>query len=239
MALIAIVPAAGTGSRVGGDVPKQYLDVGGMPLLARTVRRVTEALRPDRTIVAVAPGDAACAPALAGCTGVESLACGGATRAATVRNALGALAASCSADDWVLVHDAARPCVPGATLQSFVRVLADDPVGGLLAIPVADTLKRAGGEDASAPRVRRTEDRRGLWQAQTPQMFRFGILHEALHARGADAATDEAQAVEWLAASGRCAMPRLVPGSPQNVKVTYAGDVALAAAILALQEGGS
>jgi 2-C-methyl-D-erythritol 4-phosphate cytidylyltransferase len=147
---------------------------------------------------------------------------------------LAALAGKCGDDDWLLVHDAARPCVPASALGRLVAELGDDAVGGLLAIPVADTLKR---EDREIPaRVLRTEDRAGLWQAQTPQMFRCGVLRAAFARAEALAATDEAQAVEALAATGACAAPWLVEGSTLNIKVTYPADLALAAAILALGE---
>ena len=137
----------------------------------------------------------------------------------------------------MLVHDAARPCVPVDALRRLVFELADDAVGGLLAVPVADTLKR---EDRETPaRILRTEDRSGLWCAQTPQMFRYGVLRAAFARPGALAATDEAQAVEALAATGACSRPWLVTGSALNIKVTYPGDLALAAAILAAQENAA
>ena len=124
---------------------------------------------------------------------------------------------------------------PVDAVLRLVAELAGEAVGGLLAVPVADTLKR---EDADAPRrVAATEPRVRLWQAQTPQMFRFGVLRAALALPGAVDATDDSQAVEALAATGACARPRLVAGSAQNIKVTYASDLALAAAILAAQEG--
>jgi 2-C-methyl-D-erythritol 4-phosphate cytidylyltransferase len=115
-----------------------------------------------------------------------------------------------------------------------MRELADDAVGGLLALPLADTLKRAAADD-NAPRVIRTENRAGLWLAQTPQMFRYRLLCAANMLDTARDYTDDAQAIEALAATGACAMPRLVPGSPANIKVTYPGDLALAAAILTAQ----
>jgi 2-C-methyl-D-erythritol 4-phosphate cytidylyltransferase len=125
--------------------------------------------------------------------------------------------------------------VPVDAVLRLVAELAGDTVGGLLAVPVADTLKR---EDADEPRrVAATESRVRLWQAQTPQMFRFAVLRAALALPGALDATDESQAVEALAATGACARPRLVAGSAQNIKVTYASDLALAASILAAQEG--
>ena len=231
---IALIPAAGGGRRFGGGLPKQYADLGGKPLLGRTIERIRGALELDAIIVALAQDDAYFRVRGDALRGVETLHCGGATRAETVANALAALAGRCGDDDWILVHDAARPCVPVDALQRLVAELADDPVGGLLAVPVADTLKR---EDRATPaRVLRTEDRTGLWQAQTPQMFRYGILRAAMALPGALGATDEGEAVEALAATGACASPWLIAGSTLNIKITFAADLALAAAILALQE---
>ncbi len=235
MRLIALVPAAGGGSRFGAAIPKQYAELCGAPVLLRTLERLDAALALHRLYVAVAPDDARCREILAPLGGrAVVLPCGGSTRAATVRNALAAIAGSCADDDWILVHDAARPCVPREALQSLVIALRDDAVGGLLALPVADTLKRGSGGTADV-RVVRTEDRNGLWQAQTPQMFRLGLLRRAL-GDGSENVTDEAQAIERLAAAGGCAMPRLVEGSALNVKITYPADLALATAILGLQE---
>jgi 2-C-methyl-D-erythritol 4-phosphate cytidylyltransferase len=231
---IALIPAAGGGSRFGGDLPKQYADLAGKPLLERTIERIRGALEFDAIIVALAPDDAYFRGTGETLRGVEAVHCGGATRAETVANALAALAGRCGDDDWILVHDAARPCVPGDALLRLAAELADDAVGGLLAVPVADTLKR---EDRATPaRVLRTEDRAGLWQAQTPQMFRYGILRAAMALPSALRATDEAAAVEALAATGACAPPWLIMGSALNIKITFATDLALAAAILALQE---
>ena len=150
-------------------------------------------------------------------------------RAETVRNVLAVLGSYCAPNDWVVVHDAVRPCVPRDALARLVGELAGDAVGGLLAIPVADTLKRV-----NADRAMQTENRESLWQAQTPQMFRYSILVTALDRDKQAAFTDEAQAVELLAATGACAPPRLVRGSAANVKITYADDLALAAAILGM-----
>jgi 2-C-methyl-D-erythritol 4-phosphate cytidylyltransferase len=154
---------------------------------------------------------------------------GGRTRSDTVRNALQALAGTCRDDDWILVHDAARPCVPRDALMRLVAHVERDAVGGLLAVPVADALKRSDG-DVDAPRVLRTEDRAGMWQAQTPQMFRYGVLMRALAHPAARECADEAQAVEALGLA-----PQLVRGSPANLKVTFPDDLQLAAAILASQ----
>ena len=235
--LTVLVPAAGGGSRFGAELPKQYATLARRPLLARTLDRLEAGLPDARLVVALAPDDDHYDRIVGTRPGVDVLRCGGATRAATVANALAALAPRLAPDDWVLVHDAARPCVPEDALRRLVTELAHDTVGGLLAIPVADTLKRAAGEAADGPRVLRTEDRSRLWQAQTPQMFRFAVLRAAFAQPGALDMTDEASAVEALAATGACATPRLVMGSALNVKITYPADLALAAAILAAQEG--
>jgi 2-C-methyl-D-erythritol 4-phosphate cytidylyltransferase len=228
-----VVPAAGSGSRFRGPVPKQYADVGGRPLIERTLERLA-ILDAEAIVVALAPDDADFARRIALMPNVEAMRCGGATRADTVRNALATLACRSAEDDWILVHDAARPCVPREALARLVDEIDEDRVGGLLALPLADTLKRGDGEAPS--RVLRTEERKGLWLAQTPQMFRYGLLRSAYALEAAREATDDAQAIEHLAATGACAMPRLVVGSAANIKVTYPDDVALATVLLAHQE---
>ena len=147
--------------------------------------------------------------------------CGGASRAESVRNGLRAAAGALDDNDWVLVHDAARPCLSPAMLDDLLDQLTDDPVGGLLAVPVADTLKRSDSQQ----RVAATEPRDGLWQAQTPQMFRYGVLRRALQQSAS--VTDEAGAIE---AAGL--QPRLVRADATNFKVTYAADLRLAELIL-------
>ena len=231
---IALIPAAGGGSRFGATLPKQYADLDGQPLLARAIERLALTLELAAIFVALAPEDPFYDRIVGPRPGVEPLRCGGASRAETIANALAVLAGTCDDRDWVLVHDAARPCVPRDALHRLTAELADDAVGGLLAIPVSDTLKR---EDRDTPaRVLCTENRRGLWRAQTPQMFRFGVLRAAFARPGALAATDEAQAVEALAATGACSRPWLVEGSALNIKITYPADLALASAILATQD---
>jgi 2-C-methyl-D-erythritol 4-phosphate cytidylyltransferase len=227
--LIALVPAAGGGARFGGTTPKQYAPLARRPLLAHTMDRLRDALDLHGIAVAIASDDLHYDREIGIRDGVTVLRCGGSTRSDTVRNALLALAGTCRDDDWILVHDAARPCVPQDALARLVAHLEDDAVGGLLAVPVADTLKRGDG-DVDAPRVLRTESRAGLWQAQTPQMFRYGVLSRALAQPAALECTDEAQAVEALGLS-----PRLIRGSPANLKVTFPDDLPLAAAILASQ----
>jgi 2-C-methyl-D-erythritol 4-phosphate cytidylyltransferase len=155
--------------------------------------------------------------------------CGGATRADSVRAGLAALRERGAREgDWVLVHDAARCLVQPAWVERLIDTCRDDEVGGLLALPVADTLKQSdSGRGASGERVRATVDRAGKWAAQTPQMFRLGLLERALVAAAATAVTDESSAVEAL---GLC--PRLVPGHWENLKVTYPADFDLAERLL-------
>lgn len=231
--LIAIVPAAGVGQRAAraGEpvVPKQYRLLAGQPMLRHAVHALVADPRIDRVLVAVSAGDPWAEAALAGLPRTECRPCGGATRAATVMAAL----AECGAADrdWVLVHDAARPGLPADALARLIDACLPDEVGGLLAQPVADTVKssrgRAGTErgEASAPsRVRATVQREGLWLAQTPQMFRAGTLRQALadaQANGLNV-TDEASAIE---AAGR--LPLLVTGSVRNFKVTWPDDFEL------------
>jgi 2-C-methyl-D-erythritol 4-phosphate cytidylyltransferase len=152
---------------------------------------------------------------------LETVRCGGKTRAESVTNGLQAAAMMAADDDWVLVHDAARPCLSAEMLSNLISDLADDSVGGILAVPVADTLKRAD----AAQRVAVTEPRDGLWQAQTPQMFRYARLLEAL--TQCAEVTDEAGAIEALGLK-----PKLVSSDTTNLKVTYPADLALAAMIL-------
>jgi 2-C-methyl-D-erythritol 4-phosphate cytidylyltransferase len=221
----ALIPAAGTGSRMGGGTPKQYLPVLGKPLIHYAVSRLCGHPRIERVFVILAPNDglwqahdwSGFAPKLA------PLHCGGAERFETVLNGLNAIQGEVGFEDWVLVHDAARPGLSGAMLDRLVEEIGDDPFGGLLAVPVADTLKRADGSQ----RVLRTEPREGLWQAQTPQMFRYGLLQRALSLLAGEAATDEAQAVERMGFR-----PRLVAGGLANFKVTYPQDLELAEFIL-------
>jgi 2-C-methyl-D-erythritol 4-phosphate cytidylyltransferase len=226
---IALVPAAGGGSRFGGMLPKQYTALAGQTLLACTLDRLRDAPNLQSIAVVVAADDVHYDREIGARAGVTVLRCGGGTRSESVRNGLQAMAPHVEDDDWILVHDAARCCVPRDALRRLVAELGDDATGGLLAIPSADTLKRSNGAP-DAPRVLRTEDRAQLWQAQTPQMFRYSVLARALANPAAFACTDEAQAVEMLGLA-----PRLVRGSSANIKVTYADDLALAAAILAAQ----
>lgn len=227
MKYIALIAAAGNGFRFGAGQPKQYSLLHGRPVLQHSMERIASGLVPAITYVVIAPDDPWFDAAIGEQPGVTVLRCGGATRGASIRNALDAMGDAAS-DDWVVVHDAVRPCIDRASLVRLQSELADDPVGGLLAIPVASTLKRSNdASDGAAARVVSTEPRAGLWKAQTPQMFRYGLLHEALCRPGAEQLTDEAHAVERLGAK-----PRLVRGSGTNIKITYPEDLLLAEALL-------
>lgn len=217
-----IIPAAGAGSRMGSSVPKQYLPLFGKPVIQHTLAVFSVNPRINSITLALSTEDTfwdAANISLSAKTQV--LRCGGATRAATVLNALDAIQNQVHMDDWILVHDAVRPGLSIASLNQLLHALEDDPVGGLLAIPLADTLKRADAEQ----RVAGTEPREGLWHAQTPQMFRYDLLKRALQQAG-DAPTDEAQAVEELGLR-----PKLVQGELRNLKITYPQDLALIEAI--------
>ena len=213
---------------MGGSIEKQYMDLNSVPMIAHAMMVLAREPRIARIFVVLSPTDKRWNNyAWQGWEErIEVLRCGGATRAETVLNGLQAIAGVCAADDWVLVHDAARPCLPDEMLGKLLDEVADDPVGGLLAVPVADTLKRAAAESASGTRVEATVPRAGLWQAQTPQMFRHGKLTEALRAAGSDM-TDEASAIEQLGLQ-----PRLVESDSRNLKVTYPQDLELAGLIL-------
>ena len=221
----ALVPAAGAGARMGGATPKQYREVAGRPLLHHTLRVLASHPRIACVFVVLAPGDIhfRAADWSAMPHRVEALYCGGETRAASVYNGLIAARDAVAGEDWVLVHDAARPCVSARAIDRLIAAVGEDDAGGLLALPVADTLKRADAHE----RVATTERREGLWQAQTPQMFRYGFLVEALRRSGPGSVTDEAGAIEAIGLK-----PRLVMGEPRNLKVTYPEDLELAELIL-------
>lgn len=223
----ALIPAAGSGSRMGDELPKQYLPLAGRPMIYYTLRILCSSSRIARVFVVLAPGDEEWLrhdwSEFSGRLVV--LECGGETRAESVLNGLKAAqgASPINDDDWVLVHDAARPCLGTTQLDKLMNELADDEVGGLLAVPVADTLKRGNAGN----RVERTESRENLWQAQTPQMFRYKLLMEALSMSGGVTMTDDAGAIEALGLH-----PKLVLSDARNLKVTYPQDLALAELIL-------
>jgi 2-C-methyl-D-erythritol 4-phosphate cytidylyltransferase len=221
----ALVPCAGVGERAGTAGPKQYEQVAGRPMVAHTLDALAAVLRIVATLVVLSPDDErfdSLLPAFASERGwVER--CGGTTRAETVANGLAALRErGAQPQDWVLVHDAARCLIRPAWVDRLIDACLEDEVGGLLALPLADTLKAQG----RGTRVAGTVDRAGKWAAQTPQMFRLGLLAPALAHAGAGV-TDESSAVEALGHE-----PKLVRGEWENFKLTWPGDFPLAERLL-------
>jgi len=218
-----LIPAAGAGERMGLGKPKQYLELLGRPMLYHSVKALLANDAIDTVFVVLSPADSEFKQHPWGEFGerVAPLYCGGATRHDSVLNGLVAASSTLEPEDWILVHDAARPCLGQHELQRMLDTLAADEVGGILGVPVADTLKRAD----AAGRIQATEPREQLWQAQTPQMFRHNLLLQAL-SRTAKL-SDEAGAVEALGLK-----PKLVQGSATNLKVTYPEDLQLAQTIL-------
>ena len=232
----ALVPCAGTGSRAGSVGPKQYAAVAGRPLVAHTLAALAQVGRLAATLLVLAPDDARFEAEVPGFAGARAWVArvGGTSRAQTVANGLQTLRERGAQDvDWVLVHDAARCLLRPAWVDRLVDACAADAVGGLLALPLADTLKAEfAGELAgeSAGRVFATITRQGKWAAQTPQMFRLGLLESALR-RADGSVTDEASAVQALGHR-----PLLVPGELENFKVTWPADFLLAERLLQTRE---
>jgi 2-C-methyl-D-erythritol 4-phosphate cytidylyltransferase len=220
----ALVPCAGIGARSGADGPKQYVTIGEHTLVGHTLEALAQVPRLASILVVLSPDDdrfEAAVPSTA--PQVRIARRGGESRAATVGNGLAVLTEQgAHDDDWVLVHDAARCLIRPRWVDRLIDACADDAVGGLLALPVADTLKRADGD-----RVAQTVPRAGMWAAQTPQMFRLGLLRRALAHAGAEV-TDESSAIEALGLH-----PRLVPGDAENLKLTWPADFALAERVFA------
>ncbi|MES2018077.1 MAG: 2-C-methyl-D-erythritol 4-phosphate cytidylyltransferase [Pseudomonadota bacterium] len=218
---LALIPAAGVGARMAGAGPKQYMTVAGKPMLRHTIDAFLSSELIDHVYVVVSPDDPhidAVVPA----AGVTVLRCGGASRMESVQNALRQMGEVLGEQDWVLVHDAARPGLTAALIAKLITTIGGDAVGGLLALPVVDTVKRAGSAVS-------TVSRDGLWLAQTPQMFRYRLLCDALAAAtDASVITDDASAVEALGLS-----PKLVEGHPRNLKVTLPADIRIAEMYLA------
>lgn len=233
MALWAIVPAAGSSRRMQSAAPKQYLGIDGEPVLLHTLRRLGALPGLDGVVLVLSPDDtrwsalAAARPEVTALVPV-TVCTGGEERRDSVLNGLESLSGRAADDDWVLVHDAARPCVRVADMLRLLRAVEQHPAGGILAVPVADTLKRGN----AAHVVTGTVDRSGLWAAQTPQLFRYGPLRDALAAgRSTERVTDEASAMENAGHE-----PLLVAGSPDNIKITCPGDLHMAALILKAQQ---
>lgn len=221
----ALVPAAGFGARMGHQLPKQYMRLAGQPMIAHALHTLCRHPRIETVSVVLAPDDQIF-PQFDWTVlqdKLRPLYCGGQSRAQSVLNGL--KQAQLQENDWVLVHDAARPCLNQQHLDDLIMQLENHEVGGILASPVADTLKRAG----AIQQIVQTENREQLWQAQTPQMFRAGLLTEAL-IQCSDV-TDEASAIEFMGYQ-----PLLVNSCASNFKVTYPQDFKLAELLLAAEE---
>jgi 2-C-methyl-D-erythritol 4-phosphate cytidylyltransferase len=213
-----IIPAAGAGNRMATAIPKQYLPLNGKPMVSHSIQTFFACPRIASINLALSADDFFWRSlTLDNHSRLTLHYTGGDTRAQTVLNTLDAMRPSVDENDWILVHDAARPGLTGQLLNQLLDTLEQDAVGGLLALPLADTLKQANADS----RVTQTIPRDALWQAQTPQMFRFNLLHQAL-TQFDGVPTDEAQAVEALGLQ-----PKLVMGSLRNMKVTYPQDLAL------------
>ena len=227
-AVYAVVPAAGSGRRMGGAVPKQYLAIAGRSVLEHTLWRLTQHALIQQVVVAISAEDKRypllrdrLPPKVVAVTGGEE-------RCHSVLAALTHLSARAPAASWVLVHDAARPCLRHADIDRMLDELGDTEVGGILAVPVRDTLKHCDPDG----HITATVDRRQLWHALTPQMFRLGVLKQAIEAAlsAGIIVTDEAQAIERLGL-----VPAVVAGHGDNIKITEPDDLALAALILQAQ----
>jgi 2-C-methyl-D-erythritol 4-phosphate cytidylyltransferase len=231
----ALVPCAGVGERAGVGGPKQYHAVAGQAVVAHTLAALKAVERIEATLVVLSPTDDAFTQHVPDFLGDKAWVAGvgGASRAHSVANGLDELLArGAQPHDWVLVHDAARCLIQPEWVNRLIDACEDDEVGGLLALPLADTLKAATTGSHGEARVQATVNRAGKWAAQTPQMFRLGLLRPALIAALSDeltaaAITDEASAIEALGHA-----PRLVPGAYDNFKVTWPEDFALAARLL-------
>lgn len=218
--IIAVVVAAGVGSRMGATTPKQYLMLGGKTMLEMSVEAMLVESRIDKLIVVISPSDLIGQTITFNDPRVEVARVGGTTRAMSVKNGIAYSAAG--AGDWVLIHDAARPCLLADDLSKLIDTCMSEDQGGILAVPVNDTLK-AVNEDGE---IERTVPRDGMWAAQTPQMFKADILIDALDKAGS-AVTDEASALEFVGLK-----PMIIEGTSTNLKVTRPEDLWIAQAIL-------
>ncbi|QKT02346.1 2-C-methyl-D-erythritol 4-phosphate cytidylyltransferase [Ectothiorhodospiraceae bacterium 2226] len=227
--LWAVVPAAGSGARMGTSIPKQYLPLHGKTVIEHTVERLLAHPRVAGVVLALAADDGHWAALQRVFDKPVWLVAGGAERSDSVRNALMLLGEQASASSWVLVHDAARPCLRAQDIDRLIDAAADHAVGALLGVRVNDTVKRSDARGS----VTATVSREGLWRALTPQMFRLGALREALEAaqRAGEPITDEAGAMERLGLQ-----PLMVEGHADNIKITRPQDLALAALFLRQQQ---
>jgi 2-C-methyl-D-erythritol 4-phosphate cytidylyltransferase len=224
-----VVPAAGIGTRMGSELPKQYLQLGEQTILEHTLERLLQLSFAQNLVLALHPEDSYWPQLSVSNDPRITRVTGGEERAVSVSNALRALATHAQENDWVLVHDAARPCVTHDNIYVLCRQVERHSVGGILAVPVSDTLKKTDAQR----QIVHTIDRTQVWQAQTPQLFRYGLLRDCLESAFTQAQiiTDEASAVE---AAGY--QPLVVPGRSDNIKITQPQDLLLAQWILQQQD---
>ncbi|GMR06171.1 MAG: 2-C-methyl-D-erythritol 4-phosphate cytidylyltransferase [Gammaproteobacteria bacterium] len=213
----AVVPAAGVGRRMGGNVPKQYLELAGEAILVRTMKRLASCPGISGLFLGVSAADSYWQEMSFSAPWLKSVCNGGYERSDTVSRILDDMAGMVEQNDWVLVHDAVRPCISHKDIQQLME-LATQTDGGLLGLPITDTVKLADDEN----KVKKTVPRQGLWRAQTPQMFRYGELRQALLSAKNNGliVTDEASAMEYAGFH-----PLMVQGCPENIKITVAGDL--------------
>ena len=225
----ALIPAAGRGTRYGGDVLKQYLPIRGKAVLAHSISAFQFHPLISRTTVVLAGDDKLFESAVGKLAAVVDTVVGGDTRTRSVRNGLQSILDNHPEDEWVLVHDGARPCLSAQCLDRLLEKGLESSDGAILALPVGDTLKRSGDDQE----ITCTQDRRGLWAAQTPQLFKVEALAAAIDAaeRAGRALTDEASAMEFIGAR-----PKLVMGSAANIKITRPSDLPIAEALMARRE---
>ncbi len=219
-----LIPCAGAGSRMQSAAPKQYMSLNGSPILRHVIALFERLDLVSQIYIVISAQDSHWSDDLVeGCRKVKVLTCGGESRAATVFAGLQAMASEVPSDDWVLVHDAARPGVDAQMVLRLIDAMGPADIGGLLGLPLADTLKRAN----DIQQVTATVSREALWQAQTPQMFKLGMLKQALAEHLHRQPTDEAQAMEWAGYA-----PKLVLGDLKNLKITYPQDLTTVSALM-------
>ncbi len=220
----AVVAAAGIGSRMNSSTPKQYLSLDGQTIMEYTLTTLLQVADISGIVVGLAEEDTHWHKVSIGNNKVFRVT-GGAQRSDTVFAGLRYLSHRIATDDWVLVHDAVRPCITPQAMRAFITRIRSHPIGGIMAVAVNDTLKSANAED----NITATIDRQGMWCAQTPQMFRYGLLYNALNRARQEGQTlsDESMAMEYAGYQ-----PLIVPGCADNIKITTEDDIALASAIL-------
>jgi len=224
MRIWAVIPAAGVGKRYSSDIPKQYLSLNGMPVLLHSINKFVKLDEIHEVLVALNPDDEFWQKLNFSHPKVKTIN-GGPERCYSVNNALEELSGRADNGDWILVHDAVRPCISDFDLNKIIEIVHDEDVGGLLACPILDTIKKVGDNLD----VLKTIPREGLWSAMTPQIFRYELLKKALNAvlNSARSVTDEAKAIELIGLT-----PKIIEGDKTNIKITHPSDMVLAESII-------